>query len=500
MIGAPGGATPVGVVPLPGFPGAGGAGIVLSTGVYAFRIASQSLQEVYRSDRTLSASSFADLDGDGAPDVVATGGGADDIDLLYRLPLGFLRFRFDTGSPVLSFLIGDYDGNRVADIAYVEKRLKDERLLIAYGTSDKLLPGLTVGTFAHVLSMIPGEIPDSTDRLNVVSDLALLYDVGLGSQLSLLHGSPQRTMLAFFDPRRQPVDPESLFRGVVAGNFGGNGLGNDVIAVEQTGTTNLWLSRGAMGGDLDSGQNSSLASDIKTCDAVSLPNGPFCIAGAMYAAWPLAADRDMVVGFDTKHEVVAFDPRALLPNKEAVLARFPDKMIATSDAAVRSVQTVAAADGTSRLVVSLGPSAAVAGSRTVGGVNVCTFDPAVGPDCVELGAAITEAVGGSFTCVDAAPARVVAASRFSPPAETSPELVVLCHDIAGTDRLFRVAIDGTRIEPLLDIDAADALQIGDVTGDAIDDLVLIDSTGGVPTMRLVRQCNSRDVGDCRSAP
>jgi hypothetical protein len=256
--------------------------------------------------------------------------------------------------------------------------------------------------------------------------------------------------------------------------------------------TNLWLAPGAMGGELTVGRPPSGADIIATCNAgTGGPGQPFCIDNARYLAWP-DGGHDLVLGFDTNLDVVMFDPEAF-DGTDAVIQRYPGSLVATPESQIHAVQTVKAADGTPRLVVSLGPAEQVR-SHEIGGVDVCTFDRATGPACTELGARIAEQVPGPWTCVDAAPAVVAPTSRFSPPLDTSPDLVVLCHATAGPDVLFRVAVDGSRVEPLLAVGSAEALQTGDLTGDGVDDLVLVDSAG---FMRLVRQCTSRDLTGCR---
>jgi hypothetical protein len=219
---------------------------------------------------------FADVDGDGDTDVVASGKGAEDLDILDRKPGSFLRFRFDTAAPVGQFVVRDFDGNELPDIAYVEQDLVEQRLQIAYGTTDQFLPGVNVGTFSKIRSIVPAQIPDSTDPDLLIADLAVLFeeqvfdevtfDVTIVPAITLLHGSPQRTMLAFFDPRSPPLAPQSQFRGVVAGSFSGpNSNGNDVLAVEQAGTlTRLYLSVGATNGELQS-QDESDAANVADC-------------------------------------------------------------------------------------------------------------------------------------------------------------------------------------------------------------------------------------------
>ncbi len=470
--------------------------IVLSDGVYAFNPLDGRLVRVFPASRQLVSAAGADINSDGRTDIIASAAGQDSFDVLYRLPSGaFVTQLISTTSPIVKFLIGDFDGDQHPDVAYVEQSATEQRLSIAYNQTDHLLPGVTVGTFAKILTLISGDVPDSTDLANVINDLAVLYETGGVRQLALLHGSAQDTMLAFFDPRPQDQRRASRFRGVVAGSFVDSSGGNDVLAVEQNfdpasplAGTNLWLSPGAIGGELAMGIPPIGADGIQQCNPLSeQPQPPFCIDNARYLPWPVAG-RDLVLGFDSNLDVMMLDP-SMNAGGDATLTRYPGALKATPGSAVRSVQTVKAADGTPRLVVSLGGS-----SHQIGGVDVCTFDVTTGPSCIELGESIATQIPGTWTCVDAAPAVVAATSRFSPPQDTGPDLVVLCHGPAGPDFLFRVAVDGSRAEPLLAVAPSEALQMGDVTGDGVDDVIVVDSMG---FMRLFRQCTSRDVTGCR---
>ena len=490
--GVPLGALPVGVVPLlPTVSGASPTAVVLTTGVYTFQLAGAVLAEMHRADRPIANVRSADLDRDGQIDIITSSKNAVALDLLYRIAPGFIPFRFDTESEVVNFLIGDFDGNTIPDIAYVERRVADERLLIAFGTADKPLPGATVGTFKRVLSVIDGDIPDSTDRFNVISDLAVIFDVGIGAQLAILHGSPQQTMLAFFDPRPQPADPDGRFRAVVAGSFGGAAAVADLLAIETSPTsTNLWLSQGATGGTLQMSQTPSTASTtLRDCKGVQVPVGAFCVNDSQLLAWP-ERDRDLVVGVDANGQLIAFDPRDLTPGVEAPVASFRDRFVTPPNSLVRGLSAITIEDGTNRLLANFGPVANAGDPRLAGAVNLCTFDVVAGPECVDVSAAVST-VAGEVTCVDAGFAHVAPARRFEPP-DPEADLVVLCHAGLG-ETLYRVSIDGARVSVLAEIGTGDALQVGDVTGDGVPDLVIVDRKAAVPVVRVFRQCTSRDL-------
>lgn len=500
------GANPVGTVALsPPIAGAATEAIVLSTGVYSVRTSNQQLDELYRSDRTLRAVRHADLDRDGDVDVVASGDNTDDLDILDRIvdgtgAPGFLRYRLDTEAPVLTFLIGDYDGNAMPDVAYIERRFTGERLLIAYGTSDQLLRGVTVGAFARVNSMITGTVPDASDPQEIVDDLIILYEFAGGSaaQLALLHGSPQRTMLAFFDPRPRGESTGSVFDGVAVGHFGGSS-GNDVLAIEtfaSSGAANLWLSLGAMGGELQMGEDESPANAIRTCNG-SGPNDPFCAIGARYVAWPVGENHDLVVGFDRKLESIVFDPRLLEPGAPAVISQWDRSGLAVPEShELRGLASIVLPDGTPRLLLSTIDDDA-GDPLATGTVSTCELDQTAGPSCRDLGETISSAIGRPAVCVDVALANVAPAGRFAPPLQTTPDLIVLCHHQNQVDTLYRVSLDLAIVQRLIDVPPSDALQVGDVTGDGLDDIITLARGSAVPLLRIFPQCSSRETTGCR---
>ncbi len=102
-----------------------------------------------------------------------------------------------------------------------------------------------------------------------------------------------------------------------------------------------------------------------------------------------------------------------------------------------------------------------------------------------------------------------AARRFFPPTSDTDDLLVLCRlvDFLPTspgeppfaiytrEEVFRVSFDLTRIEPLNVFTGAfvtDQIQVGDISGDGIDDIVLLERALPSPIFWVVRQCTSRE--------
>src|SRR5690606_28443149 len=138
----------------------------------------------------------------------------------------------DTASRVTSITAGDFDGNAIPDLAYTERAIGHQRMMIAYGTRDRPLPPVQVPTLSDVASVTTLALADSVDRLGITDDLVVIQPGAGGglATLSILHGSPQRTMLSFFDPRPDGGGGGAVLRAAIVGNFAGDGH-PDVLAL-----------------------------------------------------------------------------------------------------------------------------------------------------------------------------------------------------------------------------------------------------------------------------
>lgn len=523
--------TNAGSVPLAAFPferpdlGKTTVGLVLLGGV--FHIDGGVLQPLFSHDRLLTTAAATDLDNDGLTDLVASTADNEDLEIYYRLPgiqtLAFRRYRYSTDGAIRSFVFGDFDGNQRTDIAYVQAGTgssTSEQLAIAYGTSDLLLHGAVVGSFGTVHTLIPTDIADSNDPgSGVVDDLVVLFTadprgeaVSNEVNLVLLHGSPQRTMLSFFSPRS---DDQGQFRGAVAGHFLDTAAG-DLLAFEEIVNTKgsgklvrMWQTSTLASGDRIPYTIAPQLNDCETDKAAQ-----FCVDGARYIAWPdRPGELDIVIGVDRLGRAIALDPRQLNANPEAedvmtVAQVWPAGLLGDAEGPVRSMHAFTV-DGTSRLVVSR--------DTGNGTVSVCTLDATgMASSCSDLATEISTVIGiDNIACRDATPARVAPTSRFAPPS-TSTDLVVLCYSIdvvdpgapdepptmgGGISGVFRVSFAGDTIaaDPLLFL-AGEQVRVGDVDGDGLDDLIVLDRTTGVSTLQIYTQCSSRDVGCLRQGP
>ena len=506
--------------------------LMLSTGGYAIPFqAGAPIKEVYRSDRKLDIVRAADLDLDGDVDSVGIVFGSAGLDILTRTSgSSFLSLRIATG-PILGLELGDYDGNGAGDIAYAELEPSGRgRLLIAYGTRDRPLVGSPIGTFSRIVGMCVFQTPDSTDQEDIVDDL-VVFDLPVDQPnrrqplLSVLHGSPQRTMVSYFDPRTTELEPDDAFVGVVAGAFFPTPPGagpltatTDVIAVGSKGSTvQLWPLRGTTPGNLEF---TSLPSDspmLVNCSRQ--PAGPatsitqMCVDNARYLRWP-AATHDVVLAIENPtspqrgRSFAILDPTTFTADGVTTTLHAPPNAFATVERSL-STRGLHAADTNGDQRLDLIAAFGVPGLYDPAGINgtvlVCDVDANGVPSaCSSIVDLVPELAG--LACVDAAPADVAprGRGRFDhPPGEPSQNLIVVCHaKLAGVEsRLFRVYHDATGYHGKLVFVRAgsiERIEVGDVNGDGLDDVLALElsATGLVPTLLTITQCSSKTTSSC----
>jgi hypothetical protein len=508
--GAPLGYLPVGTVAAPD------VAIVLNDGVYLYDAAGF-IRQFYVSDRQLAGVETIDLDGDQRLDLVARGDSSEDLDLLYQIPLaaplyGVLRVRFDTDGDVSRLLPGDYDGNFRSDIAYVERIEGRDRLMIAYGTSDRPLAGQAVGMFEGVFSMIRVELPDSTDPFGIVADLGVLYGFGVKKQIALLHGSPQRTMQAYFDPRISLLGPgvpsgASLVEigGVIPGHFNGGLGGHDILGIASSAlTSSVYVTPAAPDGELSSAARCGVASTLVRCfeRANSDDQTSLCTDVASYLPWAMSATHDVVIGIDGRGNALTFDPvqagECSAPTQmtavtwtEKLALPPPPSMNARR---VRSIAKVG--PDSSELMIAFAPGRD--GKPADAAIRVCSVVSGGGQDCEDPAALIAGRVGAPVVCSDLASGRATQVSRFGNPPPPVPDLFAVC-GVSGSDRfVYRVSrfADRTQVDELFGIGRGDEIEVGDVNGDAVDDIVVLERGGTQSVLHVFTQCSSRNATDC----
>jgi hypothetical protein len=442
--------------------------LVMTSGIYAYSPPFGTIVPLVVSSRKLARVASADLDNDGDMDAVAAPADEDDLDILYRNDLGFDLLRLDTAGVTSSLAIADYDANNVPDIAFGERRTGYQALMVAYGTADRPLPPAQVATFTDIASVTQIEFPDSADPLSHAADLAVIQP-GAPPTMTLLHGSTQRTMLSFYDPRSDAMVRATRLRGAVIGKFVGTPH-QDLFAIatpddDPAVGIRAWQVAGTATQFEDSHSDGALAPGLSRCEG----DPGVCVRDAMYLAWPLAPDRDVVLAIDDGSAIM-IDPTGLAATPmPALLAGLP------AGAVPRALYPIdLEGDGALELLASF---ATPPGAPLAGSVRICRMTDGVVTTCDELGPQIAP----EATCIDAAPAKL----------GTGPTLVVLCRTGDGGSILFGVAA-GYQATVLARGSGMRAIRVADVTGDGVDDIVAVQGETGSQAVSVLAQCTTRD--------
>jgi hypothetical protein len=458
--------------------------LVLASGIYAVGATDQRAHPVYASDRPLAVAAAADINGDGKLDGIVAGND-DTLDILYRNADSFLRQRLATHAPPRQLTVGDFDGNGVPDVAYVEQQ--SAALDVVYGTLDRPLPPTTVAELEEPRSLVAIALPDSVDPNDVVADLGVIDQRASYEAVEPFHGSPDRSLVPFLDPRGE--NPGSAFRAAVAGHFVPGDTGLDVLGIElaDPGTratpASLWRlegeDKGAITLSVGPLASSSGMVPMPGVDDCTRTTAAVCLDGARFLAWPTSATDLLVVVDAHNARVDVFDPGGLdySPSTTDELTLAAGAPLA--DQAITLLAAFAAdldGDGTPELVVAF-DDGLVACHLTAGAV---TCDDLVAP--AGLPAGCRDAAAGRFERLGHTKGEVPAAGA---------ELVVLCDSA-----VYRLAQGQATLLATLPLppDAITAIEVGDVTGDAVDDLLVtaIDSDN-VRRLHVYPQETSQEV-------
>lgn len=495
------GATLVGHFPLtPGIPLVANDVVVMSDGVYANFLGT--FGKVYASTRKIARAVTGDINGDGSIDGVVASEGEDDIDILYRTPdAAYQLLRIDTASRITSLTIGDYDGNGIEDIAYTELIDAYQRLEVAFSTPDRPLAPVSMGAFPNNISIIQFSIGDTVDQGSLATDLAVLT-LKTGTRppaVTLFHGSPQRTMIPYYDPIPDGtllMPKTHQLRGAVVGRFDGDalfdlaGIGANIDSSANS-PVRAWLLRGTQLGPDGTPSDGKPISGMTTCPKMSQE---LCVDDTLYLAIA-GTNHDLVLAIDKSDP-----PRAGIvdPATGASLTVAPVAALTAgvpTGSVVRSAYTLdLEGDGTTELLASFAPRPDTGGP---GAIRLCTLVAGTPTACEDLTTQILDKVDGASACFDAAPGRLAFRDAFSVEAPGT-DLVVLCRG-GGSSMLERVTktatgLDVTELSRIPDL--LDALRVGDVTGDGVDDVAAIAVDHGSESLQVFRQCSSRDASVC----
>ena len=499
----------------PQFAGAGADALLTKSGFWGYTIFNTTIQ-LYQAPRPLKGAVTADLNQDGLVDGIMIPEGEDDLDVLLRFhdaqaPVtdGYQFLRIDTATVPDDVVLRDFDGNGLVDVAYAERSGDHARIMIAYNTSDLLLPPVQVATLDVVGEMVPLAVPSAEDPLSLSADLLVTVPKADAPLVTLLLGSPQRTMLPLLDirpdatmacPNANPRANTAL-RGMVIGDFshdpGATQYGDlFAIATRDTGATTVapvnacpgvfdvqgWVGAGTADGiDSEVSNGSEITGEVD-CTTTTPGAGELCV-GATYVALPTSKGHDVVLGIDPLGHAGVADPVS------SVAAFTSTAAFAASGDGVIGTLFAAALGGSPHVVAAFAK-----GAHTAGSVLACPLDAATGAphDCVSLGAAITAQFSAVVDCFAATSGRFGFRS-------TTLDLVVACHENTSAS-LFRIASDGGISRLASGLPARTTLvHAGDLNGDRVDDLAIVHGDVGAQTLDVLTQCTTRDAA-CQEAP
>ena len=395
---------------------------------------------------------ITDLNGDGAADVVTARVGQDDIDVV-RGGSTLNVYRSDTASAVIGTLAGDFDGDRLGDVALVEStQLSGDRMVVVFGTRDGILGAPRAMTDyggklkLHRLSAYHW-VP--TDRgADGIDDVLVVQTSGNGAVAGLSIGDATRLMTT---PRFPPtVNSTRDLGAVVAGRFGSEDVElltiSDSSAASLNTTVQLYNVRG-----------NTWATALTLPVDLRAPLG--ALRGAAMQGFAVG-----VTGSDAAPNLVTFSGRSPTPACTST----------TVSAAPREMRGADLdRDGVDELVVYTGEGRARA---------VQVFDASKCPATRLAETALAD-------CVDVA--------------NVGTKLFALCRLAAmGQARLvFEVIRDNATFrradEPTARLDGDGRfLSVGDFDGDGVLDLAVVLAIGFEVNIQTLRQCPAHDTRRC----
>ncbi|HTL32131.1 MAG TPA: hypothetical protein VL326_03345 [Kofleriaceae bacterium] len=497
-------------------------------------------QPVFQSTRPLLQIRSGDIDGDSRVEAIASNtnksgaAGAPDIDILYRTQLGvpdsvnFVVYRITTVTSPRYVELGDFDGNGITDIAYTERLPNQERLMIAYGTHDRPLDPVQIATFSNVAAVSRIDLRDSIEPTgNALDDLLIVDVVQVDPNdpakklflVAILHGNPQRSMLAYYDPRLAK-DPStdyptirdyrtSQFVATVAGNFVNQDGRPDLFTIESVngvnatsnGSTYIWTSGGAAVGN-GFAEDPPVMADASSIAVGQCPtNAELCLTEGELVPWKLADGRDVVIAADSPgfvsrnpmhpRRLVTIDPLnktdPVQPSQSVMLPAMPP------------VVSMWAGDledtGERKLIVSMPalPFVKQFDDTVTSSVLVCTVAGGQVTSCSSLPDVVPALAG--YECGVAETGRISAAGRDIGGAFGPAGLLALCK--SGTEQaIFHVfpengVLVSKKVIP--NVPTYSIMSLGDLNGDFTTDVVGISFDQTLePIISIHLQCEAHD--------
>ncbi|MBI2393078.1 MAG: VCBS repeat-containing protein [Deltaproteobacteria bacterium] len=201
---------------------------------------------------------IGDLNGNGMVDVVAGSSSTLDLDFFNGTPEGLLNpAKIATNGPVSALTVGDFDGDLIADLAFVELgALEMGSIQVAYGrNAGPPEAPYRMGEFPRIR-----QIAAARTRPTLAMDaIGLVYDRD-GDSIAVLSGEGDRQLLSAFGLVNE-IEGKPVIGYPVALALGdlddGAGLDVAMLAIDgsETGAQidrlRLWIASGRAGGDLD---------------------------------------------------------------------------------------------------------------------------------------------------------------------------------------------------------------------------------------------------------
>jgi hypothetical protein len=231
----------------------------------------------------------------------------------------------------------------------------------------------------------------------------------------------------------------------------------------------LWINDGALDGD------------VGETEPITTPKAfPYTIPGQYLALPRSAQEPDLVIGTNVYGHGITFDPAS----SDLPVLWSSGVDTATVGATLKRAELIRVTEGdalVTKLLLSYGSTGS--GNPVV---RVCSLDDPFHPDC--------QPVMHGFACVDGA------VLRMGTGGEQVSRLIALCREGSVGDATGVLVEVDTSVMPFtttpLRMPKGDAngnlIRTGDVTGDAIDDVLVLDRVQGLAEIRVYPQCNTRD--------
>jgi hypothetical protein len=260
---------------------------------------------------TWTSATITDINGDERNDVVVSLDRLDGIDFFVNnddptFGVVFNKFRIDTDGPPRLLRAGDFDGDLIGDVAFVQGEYEDAQpneILVSFGnTSGAPSTPTSMGSFGKIDVLEPLQTSIGVNAFDTITDLAVIFSTTepMTRSANVLRGDSSRRMLSpffLFDEVGAFERPHA----VVLGSFGtpsnGSPTALDLLVITEVASNiRAWL----LGGTGTRGGLSSFP-DIFPADGEGslLPGGGFDVGCALWRAGDLDGNPgDEIVAID----------------------------------------------------------------------------------------------------------------------------------------------------------------------------------------------------------